>query len=201
MKKILENIREVKPLTHHTHRYIWVKFLFVIFIFLSYFSFVSFRYGVGQGFWVSWITWSIFVMFTPVADAGFLIDFPLRLLFKVRMIVSEIFVWALAIGLNATTLIIYPELYDKTKILEVARHIMGSFWLLFSIAGLSALGTFLSIKFGDELVDVFDHRDRLFNQKHNLKHNILLAIFIFVIILAIYDFLLSSAGIDISEFI
>ena len=198
---LLENIKEIKPLIHSTHRHIWIKFLAVFFIFFAYFVFVSVKYGVSQGFLVSWVTWSFFVLCTPIADAGFLIDFPLRLFLKIRMIISEVFVWGLAISLNVATLVVYPEVYSKTSILKLFRHILENPWLLLSIVILSATGTFLSIKFGDELVDVINHKDRLFKQKHNKKHNLLLAVFVFAIILVLYDFLLKNIGIDIKELI
>ncbi len=65
------------------------------------------------------LTWSFFVLCTPVADAGILLDFPLRLLFGIRMIVSELAVWALAIVLNLATLMLAPEYYQTTFLTRI----------------------------------------------------------------------------------
>ena len=82
-----------------------------------YFAFISYKYGLEQGFFVSLLTWSFFVLCTPVADAGFLIDFPLRLITKIKMFYAEIFVWLFAISLNFYAFFLKPKIYNKTKIL------------------------------------------------------------------------------------
>lgn len=197
MKFILENIKEIKPHIHKTHRHAWIKFLLVLLVFLGYFTFVSLKYGASQGFLVTWLTWSLFVLGTPVADAGLLIDFPIRLVLGIRMLVSEIFVWVMAISLNIMTHLFYPEVYAKTAVLRIFKYIIDSPIVLISIVSLSALGTFLSIRFGDELIDVLHHNDMEFKKKHNTKHNVLLTVFVFVIILVLYNFLLRKAGIEI----
>ena len=201
MKTIINNIKEIKPLTHSTHRRVWVKFLMVLVVFVIYFIYVSFEYGFSDGFLVGWLTWSFFVLCTPVADAGLLIDFPLRLIAKVRMFVSEIFAWGFAIVLNLCVYLVHPELYIETPILRIFKHIIETPFLLFTIMSLSAIGTFLSVKFGDELIDVFEHKDRIFKQKHDWKHNLLLTSFVFLLVLVLYDFLLQNSGIDILRLI
>jgi hypothetical protein len=201
MKRVLRNIKEVKPLKHSTHRHAWVKFIMVLTVFVAYFVFVSFRYGVGEGFLVGWLTWSFFVMCTPIADAGLLIDFPLRLIAKIRMFISELFAWLVAISLNLVFYSVYPEIYNETAVLRIFKHILDNPLLVFSIVGLSAIGTFLSVKFGDELVDVIEHKDRIFKQKHDWKHNLLITAFLFILVLVVYDFLLKNSGIDILRLI
>lgn len=66
-----------------------------------------------------------------------------------------------------------------------------------SVILLSAAGTFLSIKFGDELMDVINHKGRDFFHKHAFKHEIIILIF-FVIIFIGYYTLLTTLGIDIN---
>ena len=85
---------------HETKPQVLIKFLLVLFVFLSYFIFIAQQYGVRQGFFVAILSWSFFVLCTPIADAGFLIDFPLRLLLQIRMLVAEFFIWIVAISIN-----------------------------------------------------------------------------------------------------
>ncbi len=201
MKFILENVKEIKPLRHSTHRHISAKFLLVLLVFVGYFLFVSYKYGAEEGFFVSLLTWSFFVLCTPIADAGLLIDFPLRLILKVRMFISEIFAWNIAASLNIFAYTFYPEVYEQTSILRIFRHIIETPFMLYAIVLLSATGTFLSVKFGDELIDAIEHKDRTFKHEHDLKHNILITAFTFLVLLIIYDFFLEHTGINIMELI
>jgi len=183
---------------HETHKNIWLRFIFIVLLFVGYFVFISFKYGAGQGLLITWITWSVFVLSTPLADAGFIIDFPVRLLFKFKMFISEIFVWLIAIILNIYAYFAVPEIYSTTKILTVFKHILDQpfpFWTVFLISG---LGTFLSVKFGDELVDVMKHKDCSYSKKHKLKWRLIAFVSIFIIIFIIYDFLLKNLGINLN---
>lgn len=185
-----------KIVKHETKRHILIKFLLVLVVFIGYFIFISFQYGLGQGFLVALLTWSFFVLCTPVADAGFLIDFPLRLIVNIRMFVLEIIVWLIAILLNFYAFFWHFEIYDKTKILILFKHILGQpfpFWIIIFI---SALGTFISIQFGDELLDKKQHKKRDFFHKHKHAARLIIMIFIFGMILITYDFLLKKLGVD-----
>ena len=66
---------------HHTKREVLFKFLILLGILLAYASLVVWQYGLKDGGMITLLTWSFFVLCTPIADAGFLLDFPLRLLF------------------------------------------------------------------------------------------------------------------------
>ncbi|MCD6523056.1 MAG: hypothetical protein J7K68_04870, partial [Candidatus Diapherotrites archaeon] len=77
---ILKRIEHSKYVSHETKRSALFKFLAVLGIVLIYFSFVSMKYGLDKGLLVGLLTWSFFVFCTPIADAGFLLDFPLRIL-------------------------------------------------------------------------------------------------------------------------
>ena len=54
----------------------WRKFLLLIALFALYFLYLIYEYGIQDGGLVTLLTWSFFVLCTPVADAGFLLDFP-----------------------------------------------------------------------------------------------------------------------------
>jgi hypothetical protein len=63
---------------------------------------------------------------------------------------------------------------------------------------LSGIGTFLSIRFGDELMDVLHHEDRYFYLRHHFKHEILLFVFFLVVLFGYYE-IISTLGIAIEE--
>lgn len=193
MKKMIKKIQQ----KNETHKHAWGKFLLVFGVFLIYFLIMTFKYGVKDGILVSGLTWSFFVLCTPIADAGFLLDFPLRLVLKVRMLYVEILVWIFAIILNIIAYSFFIEKYEKTKILYFFKHILEEPFPMWGIILLSGIGTFLSIQFGDELLDVLRHKDRLYHQKHNFKHRAILLVFIFLLIFILYDFALKKIGVDI----
>jgi hypothetical protein len=156
------------------------------------------QYDLLTGGIAALITWSFFVLCTPIADAGFLLDFPLRLIFGIRMIVSEIVVWIIAISINVLSLIYFREFYDTTFITQIMKVILTTPYPYWIVIFLSAIGTFLSIRFGDELMDVLHHKDRYFYLRHHFKHEILLFIFFLVVIFGYYE-IISNLGITIEN--
>ena len=153
------------------------KFLLLCMLLLSYFSYLTFRYDVVTGGIASALTWTFFVLCTPIADAGFLLDFPLRLLFGIRMIISEVAVWLLAITVNVVSLLYFTEYYETTKLTMLLRAILTMPYPYWSVIMLSGAGTFLSIRFADEIIDVVHHRDRDFFHSHAFKHEIIIIVF------------------------
>lgn len=194
---IKEKMRQEELLAHEPKRDSLSKFIFILLILMAYFFFIAEEYGAEYGIAITAITWSFFVLCTPVADAGFLIDFPIRILADVRMLYTEMAVWAVAIGINAYSLLYAPEIYDKTFILMLFHHILVTPYPFWAIIGLSCAGTFLSVYFGDELMDVVSYSDRTEHAKHKIKYDLVLFIFIIIIVIALYDFLLKELGIAI----
>lgn len=185
-------------LRHETKRNILIKFLLVLLVFLGYFIFIAKKYGLQQGFFVSTLSWSFFVLCTPIADAGFLLDFPIRLITKIKMFTSEIFIWIIAISLNLYAFFINPEIYARTKLLSFFKHILEQPFPFWSIIVLSAVGTFVSIKFGDELLDKTKHVEREHYHKHKKKFKLIIMLFLIVLTVVLYDFLLKKLGVDLS---
>ena len=178
----------------HPKKQVLYKFLLLCILLVSYFSYLSFQYDVMTGGIASALTWSFFVLCTPIADAGFLLDFPLRLIFGIRMLISEIAVWAIAITINVVSLVYFAEYYETTKLTMLLHAILTMPYPYWSVILLSGAGTFLSIQFADELMDVIHHRDRNFFHRHAFKHEILIIGF-FVLILVGYYKLIASLGI------
>lgn len=145
------------------------------------------------------LTWSFFVLCTPVADAGFLLDFPVRLITGLRMIFSEVIVWIIAISLNLGTLHFSPQSYENTFLTSLLYKIITTPWPYWSIILLCASGTFLSIKFGDEAMDVITHKNRDYYHRHDFKYKLVaLAGFALLIIWAYYH-LIDSLGVEIPK--
>ena len=179
----------------HPKRQVLYKFFLLCILLVSYFFYLSIQYDLTTGGIASALTWSFFVLCTPIADAGFLLDFPLRLLFGIRMLVSEVAVWALAITINVIALIYFAEYYETTKLTMILRAILTVPYPFWGVILLSGAGTFLSIRFADELMDVVHHRDRNFFHRHAFKHEIVIFVFFLLALMGYYK-LMASLGID-----
>ena len=173
-----------------------IKFVLLLSILVSYFGYLTYEYDLLTGGIAALITWSFFVLCTPIADAGFLLDFPLRLLFGIRMVISESVVWAIAISINITALLYFRDYYQTTPLTRLLEAILTTPFPYWFLIVLSALGTFLSIRFGDEIMDVVHHKDRDFFHNHHFKYEIVLFIFFIFIIFGYYE-LISTLGITI----
>lgn len=181
--------------TQNTHKQVLLKFLLLCLLMVGYFGYLSYEYDFVTGGVASLLTWSFFVLCTPVADAGFLLDFPLRVLFGIRMVVSEMAVWTIAILLNLVSFSFFPQYYDTTIVTRLLQKIIATpnpYWFIVILAG---IGTFLSIRFGDELMDVVHHHDRHFFHKNHFKHELVLIIFFVAVLFGYYD-LIASLGLD-----
>ena len=193
--KLEKKMRRHELLAHETKRDNLIKFLFLLSFLIVYFMFVQAQYGTEDGVIITALTWSFFVLCTPIADAGFLLDFPIRIATKIRMLHTEIIVWTIAISMNAYVYFFNPGLYDKTFILGLLYHIITHPYPFWGITGLCAVGTFLSIYLGDEVMDLVSYSGK--KHKHNIKYEIILFIFIILVVIALYDFLLKELGVSI----
>lgn len=179
-----------------THKQVAGKFLLLIVLLLGYFAYLSYEYGLATGGMTAILTWSFFVLCTPVADAGFLLDLPLRLLFGVRMIISEVVVWVIAILINVWAVSFYPDTYAITIPTQLLYEIILTPYPYWAVIVLSAIGSFLSIRFGDELMDVLHHHERRFFHSHQFKHELIIMAF-FIMGLVGYYKLIEALGMDV----
>lgn len=181
---------------HETKWHVFIKFIAVFAILVGYFIFVSQKYGAEDGLLVTFLTWSFFVLSTPIADAGFLIDFPLRMILHVKMLYSEIVVWVIAISLNIYSFFFAPEIYDTTQLLSIFKRILSEPLPFWGILVISGIGTFISVHFGDELMNKKKHSERDFYHKHKYNYRFIVMVFIFALSLALYSFLINKLGIE-----
>lgn len=188
----------MKTLLHHqTKREELIKFLLLLAVLVGYFGYLSWKYDVATGGIVSVLTWSFFVLCTPIADAGFLLDFPVRLITGLRMVIMEIAVWGIAITANILTLWLAPEAYDTTFLTALFREILLTPWPNWSIIVLCGVGTFLSIRFGDEMMDVMSHKSRDLHHKHGFKFRLVAMAALIGLIVVAYYFLLEGLNINV----
>lgn len=184
-------------LKHQTHLETVSKFIFLILILISYFAYLSYKHDISSGVITLGLTWSFFVLCTPVADAGFLLDFPLRLLFGLRMIVVEVFVWALAIFISVITMVFSPSSFDTTLLTRVFYQIISTPYPYWMVIALCCVGTFASIYFGDEMLDVLGHHQRVKHHKHSFKYKAIVLISITCIVTVFYYYLVKELGVSI----
>ena len=137
---IKDKIKKSDYRNHETKKHLLKRFILVVLIVLLYSVFMSFKYGIEQGLLVTILTWTFFVFCTPIADAGFLLALPIRMLTGIRMMYTPLFSFVLAFGLNLYPYFYTPSLYESTVILRLFYHILSQpfpFWgiLLLSLFG------------------------------------------------------------------
>lgn len=199
MTGLPEKICLFKNIRKYCHDHPLVKFIVILFFFLAYLVFSIHSFGTHNGILIALLTWSFFVFCTPIADAGIILDFPLRVLTGVRMLYLEIVVWAIALGINLFAYCTNQDIYDATLVTRIFSHILSNPFPYWIIIALSAAGTFMSIYFGDEIMDILalKKEKRDYYLKHNLKHKIIVYASILLMIIISYYFLLDQLGMDI----
>lgn len=194
---MISAIKTKHLLNHPPKREGLIKFLLLLCVLLGYTGYLSWEYGFATGGLVAALTWSFFVLCTPVADAGFLLDFPVRLITGLRMFFCELIVWTIAISLNLSALYFSPQSYENTFLTSLLHKILTTPWPYWSIVILCACGTFLSVKFGDEMMDVIAHKDRKYHHKHGFKHQLIALAALALLIIWAYYHLIAMLGIEI----
>lgn len=184
---------------NETHSESLFKFLALISIVIAYFLYMSWKYDASTGLVASILTWSFFVLCTPVADGGFILAFPIRLLFKVKMSITQTVLWFVAVGINIFYMSINPGSYDLTFITKLLKHILSEPYPYWSILIISALGTFLSIFFGDEMMDIASHKERKINHRHGAKYRSIIVLGLGILTVVAYYYLLNSLHVALPD--
>jgi len=187
MKTLAFSARE-----HQTHRESLLRFLALVLILAGYFGAMSWKHDAATGAWLAVVSWSFFVLCTPIADGGFIVAFPVRLLFGVKMFITQIVVWVLALAVNIVGLSASPESYSQTTLTELLDRIISTPWPYWGILALSLAGTMLSIWFSDEMIDVASHAERVRHHKHGFTHKTIIIVGVGVLTVALCYVLLNS---------
>lgn len=188
---------DIQPNKSQTHRESLLRFAALLALLVVYFGYMSWKYDASTGAWVSVLSWSFFVLCTPVADGGFIIAFPIRLLFGTRMLITQIVVWVLALGINIAALSMSPKSFELTALTRLLHTILVTPWPDWSVLAISLTGTLISIWFGDEMVDVTTHASRKKHHQHGFKHKTIIIIGFGVLTVLAYYQLLSGLGVTI----
>jgi hypothetical protein len=183
-------------ISHETKNTQLRRFIIAFCLLVGYTIYLVHAYG-SSGFSLGVITWSAFVMATPLPDGGVILDLPIRLLFGVRMIFSEIFVWMVAIASNVYFLANDAGVYDRTLIASSFKKILISPWPDWIIILISGAGTFLGLYFGDELLDVIFHHQRKKYTKLKSSYCFVFGIFAIMLLYFSYRYFLELFGIFI----
>lgn len=177
-----------------------IRYLLLVAVLVGYFAYLSYHYGLAQGGMAAGLTWSFFVLCTPIADAGFLLDFPVRLITGLRMMFSEMMVWVIAGALNFAALEFWPGSYDNTALTRLLKHILLTPWPYWSIIVLCAIGTFVSVILGDHAFDVAKnhahHNGTKVGMSRTQKIKITAMAALFLAVFVVYYDLISTLGIE-----
>tara|TARA_R110000868_G_scaffold226872_1_gene479764 strand:- start:293692 stop:294279 length:588 start_codon:yes stop_codon:yes gene_type:complete len=188
---------QLKPKEHQTHRESLWRFLILLLLLVGYFGYMSWKFDASTGALLALLSWSFFVLCTPIADGGFVVAFPVRLLFGTRMVTTQIVVWVVALVINIVAVSVVPKAYSQTALTDVLYSILTTPWPNWSVLLISLAGTMLSIWFGDEMIDVTSHSMRKKHHRHGFKHKILLVVGFGLLTIFAYSHVLSGLGIDI----
>jgi hypothetical protein len=111
------------------------------------------KLGVRAGVTVTYLTWCFLVLGTPVADAGGLLDVPVRLLTGIPMVWVEVCVIATSILSCAAFVWLYPEAFKHTALLRAFHIILTNPVPYWAIIVVCIIGTILSVRIGDLVID------------------------------------------------
>ena len=74
---IQKSWKDIKAfLKEETKKHSLIRYILLILVLTAYFLFVSYKFGAVNGLLVTILSWSFFVFCTPLADVGFILDFP-----------------------------------------------------------------------------------------------------------------------------
>lgn len=175
------------------------KFLLLVLVLAAYTAYTIYEYGLQSGLSVTLLTWAFFVFATPIADAGFFIAFPVRIITGMRMLHTQFMVWIFGLAVVATYLLTNPEAFAKTPVLELFHNILTTPWPLGLILLLSAAGTYISIRFDDEILDVASSKHKKSKLKSD-RTKIYYTAAVFAVTFGLYVFLLRTTNTDIQIF-
>ena len=196
----MSNIHKTKPnfqAKHETHKETILKFIALLALLIAYFAYMSWKYDASTGLEVTILTWSFFVLCTPIADGGFILAFPIRLLFGIKMSITQAILWFVAVAINIVMLIYSPSSYDLSFLTGLLKQILVEPYPYWSILIISAMGTFFSIVFGDEMMDVTAHKNRKNYHRYGINYRLLIVLGFSIITIAAYYQLINDLHITL----
>jgi hypothetical protein len=113
------------------------------------------------------------------------------------MVYSELIVWTIALSLNIYFFAYHSAFYNSTIITRAIHQIFSHPYPDWIIIILSAGSTFLSLYFGDELLDVVFHKNRKKYFKYNKWYRFIVVIFVVFLLVFLYRNFLHLFNIEI----
>ena len=199
--KIIEKLIASKDKTYSSIRKKFdkhpiAKFIAVALILIFYFLFISSKYGAQDGLLITLLVWSFFVFCTPVADAGILVGFPIRLATGVKMLHSEIIVTVAAFFITAFSYVFNPVIFSQTYILTAYKKIISTPFPYWSIILISTIGTFISVYIADCALD--PRKQKKTHVKFLIKYEKSILLVSLLIVIPIYYYLIKSLKLNIN---
>ena len=130
-----------------------VRYLLSALVVAAYAAYMVHKYGIKDGLIATYITWSFFVLGTPVADAGGILDVPLRVLTGFPMVAIEMCVIAFTIASMVLLVKTHPEAFERTGLLRAFKTMLTTPYPYWGIIALCVVGTIMSVRLGDILID------------------------------------------------
>ncbi len=173
------------------------RFLLLLATVLVFLFFMSYKFGLQEGLEITVLVWTFFVLCTPLAVADLLLDVPIRMITRGRMITSHTVVWLIAIFINIVVLYHAPGIYNVHPLLEILRHVLVNPIPYWSLMGLCLIGTFLSLEMADEVVDEVEDELHIRRHKHHTMLHYAILTLLIAGLLLIYDLLIKEIGIEV----
>ena len=130
----------------------FTRFCIIILIIFIYSCFVIYSYGIKNGISITLLTWCFFVYGTPIADAGVLLDFPIKIFTDNPMQRTELYVFAIAAFIIGINYLLNISAFDLTPVTKLLFKMITKPYTLYGIIILlSVIGTYISASLENEL--------------------------------------------------
>jgi len=184
--------RKPKPKEVHDHH--MERCIFAIVLLLAYLTLAVYKYGAEDGVGITVLTWAFFVLLTPVPFADLILELPLRLVTRAKMVVTHVFVWGAGALIVTTSILMAPDLFQTTTLLSIFYHVIMNpvpYWSLLFLCG---MGTFLSVYIADEIMDEVEEHMKHHHRKHMSVLHMSAALLVFVGIVLAYWTMICHMG-------
>jgi hypothetical protein len=179
------------------------KFGILVLILIAYAGWMIYENGWSDGLGATFLGWAFTILCVPISIGGFLVAFPIRLLFNVKMYKTQVVAIVVALVGAILFLIFDPFAFAANVVIELFRTILTTPWPYWILIVLSIAGSIVSILFGDEVYDsVADHAKKHHPRVHRHLGKIkwILTIALYAATVVIYLILLKRLGLDIPLF-
>ncbi len=112
---------------------------------------------------------------------------------------TQLVLWFVAIGINVYMLKYSVASYDLSFLTSLLKKILLEPYPYWSILLISALGAFLSIFFGDEMMDVTMHENREKHNTYKINYRVILVVGLAALTVVAYYHLLNGLNISLPE--